>query len=219
MQWFRMYAEFLSDPVVQSLSFEDQRHYVAILCLKCNGTLDRELASSARERIIYRGIGLDPINAEEVKKRLLEVGLIDKKWHPKGWDKRQYKSDDVTQRTRKHKKTLEVGNVPEPFEEQRENVPRVRATDTEQNRDRESVSPKAHRLTLTDLPGEWEDFAQESGVRDIPRMWLTFRDHWAAKPGKDGTKLDWFATWRNWVRRDFGPKVVAVNGSDFRGNL
>ena len=28
-----------------------------------------------------------------------------------------------------------------------------------------------------------------------------FRDHWAAQPGSKGTKLDWQATWRNWVRR------------------
>lgn len=27
-----------------------------------------------------------------------------------------------------------------------------------------------------------------------------FRDYWTAKPGKDGTKLDWPATWRQWVR-------------------
>lgn len=27
-----------------------------------------------------------------------------------------------------------------------------------------------------------------------------FRDFWAGKPGKDGTKLDWDATWRNWIR-------------------
>lgn len=27
-----------------------------------------------------------------------------------------------------------------------------------------------------------------------------FRDFWAAKGGKDGAKLDWQATWRNWLR-------------------
>lgn len=28
-----------------------------------------------------------------------------------------------------------------------------------------------------------------------------FIDHWRAKPGKDGVKLDWVATWKNWMRR------------------
>lgn len=27
-----------------------------------------------------------------------------------------------------------------------------------------------------------------------------FRDFWASKAGKDGAKLDWQATWRNWLR-------------------
>ncbi len=38
--WFRLYSEFVSDPKVQLLAFEDQRHFIAILCLKCNETLD-----------------------------------------------------------------------------------------------------------------------------------------------------------------------------------
>lgn len=29
----------------------------------------------------------------------------------------------------------------------------------------------------------------------------SFHDHWIAKPGKDGRKVDWAATWRNWVRK------------------
>ncbi|WP_455482530.1 hypothetical protein V4P56_02685 [Bartonella sp. B35(2025)] len=28
-----------------------------------------------------------------------------------------------------------------------------------------------------------------------------FRDYWSAKTGKDATKHDWSATWRNWVRK------------------
>jgi hypothetical protein len=27
-----------------------------------------------------------------------------------------------------------------------------------------------------------------------------FRDYWIAQPGAKGVKLDWDATWRNWVR-------------------
>lgn len=30
-----------------------------------------------------------------------------------------------------------------------------------------------------------------------------FLDHWAAAPGQRGTKLDWAATWRNWMRKEF----------------
>lgn len=28
-----------------------------------------------------------------------------------------------------------------------------------------------------------------------------FTDHWAAASGRNATKADWDATWRNWIRR------------------
>lgn len=33
-----------------------------------------------------------------------------------------------------------------------------------------------------------------------PEQIDAFRDYWTAKPGKDGRKLDWDATFRNWIR-------------------
>ncbi|MGF6174728.1 hypothetical protein [Ensifer sp. 4252] len=33
-----------------------------------------------------------------------------------------------------------------------------------------------------------------------------FRDYWNAKAGKDATKLDWPATWRNWLRNAAKPR-------------
>ncbi len=29
-----------------------------------------------------------------------------------------------------------------------------------------------------------------------------FRDYWISQPGQKGVKLDWSATWRNWVRNE-----------------
>lgn len=40
-----------------------------------------------------------------------------------------------------------------------------------------------------------------------------FRDFWVAKPGRDGTKLDWPATWRNWLRRSVDSVPKAHRGS------
>lgn len=40
-----------------------------------------------------------------------------------------------------------------------------------------------------------------------------FRDYWSAKSGADARKLDWDATWRNWVRREKPmPKARAPDG-------
>ena len=59
------------------------------------------------------------------------------------------------------------------------------------------------RLSLESLPNDWRGFCQaERPDLDPERMWAIFQDHWRAKAGKDGAKLDWPATWRNWVRRE-----------------
>ncbi|BCZ75893.1 hypothetical protein [Acetobacter phage phiAX1] len=57
------------------------------------------------------------------------------------------------------------------------------------------------------LPENWQpsseqiEFARENGV-DPMKTAVVFRDYWIGVPGEKGRKLDWDATWRNWVRRD-----------------
>jgi len=51
------------------------------------------------------------------------------------------------------------------------------------------------------LPTEWADWAkQERPDLDLRSVGEQFRDYWSAKAGSGSTKLDWQATWRNWVR-------------------
>lgn len=133
MPWLRLYTEFASDPVTQSLAFEDQRHFIVLLCLKGNGTLDRPMKPESRDRIIYRGLGLDPNTAEEAKRRLMDAELIDAKWHPKAWDKRQFTSDHSTERTRNYRKNNKTGNGNRASLQRKCDAPR---TDTEQIQNR-----------------------------------------------------------------------------------
>lgn len=55
------------------------------------------------------------------------------------------------------------------------------------------------------LPKSWGEWALENRsdfseaiVRDIAEQ---FRDHWLSASGQNANKRDWFATWRNWCRR------------------
>lgn len=51
------------------------------------------------------------------------------------------------------------------------------------------------------LPGDWKTWAEtERDDLDATATADAFRDFWISKPGKDGLKLDWQATWRNWCR-------------------
>lgn len=58
------------------------------------------------------------------------------------------------------------------------------------------------------LPEGWEPSpdALAWAAREAPQISVTteterFRDFWQAKAGQDGRKLDWTATWRNWIRK------------------
>lgn len=68
---------------------------------------------------------------------------------------------------------------------------------------------EAPQRRATRLPAEWAltpellDFCrQERPDLDPAKTADRFRDYWTAKAGKDGAKLDWPATWRNWVRAE-----------------
>jgi uncharacterized protein YdaU (DUF1376 family) len=62
---------------------------------------------------------------------------------------------------------------------------------------------RATRLPLDWVPPE-PDWLFATEALGIPRALVElekFRDYWAAKAGAGGTKADWDATWRNWVRK------------------
>jgi hypothetical protein len=68
---------------------------------------------------------------------------------------------------------------------------------------RASAHPSGMRLPHAVLPTEWRTFAQqERPDLDPDRVFEAFKDYWIAKPGKDGIKADWTATWRNWIRKE-----------------
>lgn len=99
-------------------------------------------------------------------------------------------------------------------------------TDTvnDESTDRSSIQPPTtnhHPSTTTPqkraearsrgsrLPPEWQpsEILKAWAEKERPDLDLRvvvemFKNHWAAKPGKDGCKLDWEATFRNWVLKE-----------------
>lgn len=70
----------------------------------------------------------------------------------------------------------------------------------------EPPQPKPQRGTRLppdwEPPDEWLDWARQEGYPNPVRSAARFKDYWLAQPGQKGVKLDWQATWRNWVRKD-----------------
>lgn len=68
-----------------------------------------------------------------------------------------------------------------------------------------SKTPKGTRLpddfVVTAEMKMWAN-AQGFGWVNLDAATAKFIDHWHSVPGAKGVKLDWVATWRNWVRTD-----------------
>ena len=100
-------------------------------------------------------------------------------------------SDADKQRTESGQKTPNLGAREEESREEEKTVGAPSAK-----------SPRGTALPKDwELPGDWRTWAE--GARpdvDVLTVADSFRDYWVAKPGKDGRKADWMATWRNWVR-------------------
>jgi len=80
-------------------------------------------------------------------------------------------------------------------------------TETETEKEKETEverkrGTKGSRLSTDfELPDSWTEFCQSERPDLNPRkVFDSFKDYWVAKAGASGVKLDWTATWRNWVR-------------------
>jgi len=62
---------------------------------------------------------------------------------------------------------------------------------------------------LTKSMGDWA--TQERPDLDVRQVAEQFKDYWIAQAGQKGVKLDWDATWRNWIRNT---KAVKPNPYD-----
>ena len=72
---------------------------------------------------------------------------------------------------------------------------------------------------MVELPSEWKEFcSKERPELEPQKVFEAFRDYWI---GVAGVKADWFATWRNWVRKESvtptNKKVVSAGSSLMKG--
>ena len=61
------------------------------------------------------------------------------------------------------------------------------------------------------MPDDWFDFCRQERPDLTPdKVFDSFKDFWIAKAGAGGVKLDWLATWRNWVRNQKAPQALQL---------
>ena len=205
--WFRLYSEFAHDPKIQMLSEAMQRRYVMLMCLRCS-----EVLETLHETEIAFQLRLSTSELDETKDLFISKKFIDKHWNLLNWDKRQFVSDSSTMRVAKHRnKKKQVSNVDETLQERPSNAI---DTDTDTEQIQKKVNNKrgsrlAQDWFLSKAMGDWA--TQERPDLDVRQVAEQFKDYWVAQAGQKGVKLDWDATWRNWVRNT---KAVKPNPYD-----
>ncbi len=108
LPWLRLYTKTIDNDQLRLLAFEDRWHFVSILCLKRTGIIDSNIDSEMLHRRIAVKLGLSTGELSTVKKRIMDVDLIDNDFQPITWDEHQYNSDSSTERVRKFRKNKKL---------------------------------------------------------------------------------------------------------------
>jgi DnaD/phage-associated family protein len=110
-----MYAEFATDPKVQSMSEIMQRRLTMLFCLQCNGDLSKitndELCAALR---------INKKELDKTKDLFFAKGFISETFQIVNWDKRQFVSDNSTDRVKKFRDRCRNAN--ETFQKQSDEV-------------------------------------------------------------------------------------------------
>lgn len=104
-------------------------------------------------------------------------------------------------------------------------LPREEKRREDTKKDQEPSGADAPNKKGSRLPSDWlpsDDLYQMAASRGIHGQALVdeidkFRDYWLAQPGKKGVKLDWSATFRNWIR-NAKPSTGARYGTSNAGS-
>ena len=101
----------------------------------------------------------------------------------------------------------------------------VSVSDTDKEKSKTKVLPKklGSRFDLSKhVNDDWLHEAvrirPELSKQEINEQLETFTDYWNGVAGAKGVKLDWIATWRNWIRRADAKKPRKSSNNNFNVN-
>lgn len=118
----------------------------------------------------------------------------------------------------KYQASERTENAPKTHGERTENAVKKELNNKQTEANASVARKRAARLPADwALPMEWGQWALSQGWPEavIREEAEKFRDYWIAQSGKSAAKLDWLATWRNWMRNSKAPR--AANVTPFTG--
>jgi hypothetical protein len=202
VNWFRLYAEFATDPKVQMMSEAMQRRLIMLFCVQCGNGVET-FHVTERETSLAFALRVSPEEMAATKAEFLRRGFINDDWTLRNWNKRQYASDSSTARVRKHREGLKRQEPEEGNEEKRfSNALEQNRTDTEE----ELPNGNSRASAVAAAPAKSDPIPYQavvdlfnatmvglSKVRDLtPKRRTLIRAAWQASP-KRRTRTFWTA--------------------------
>jgi hypothetical protein len=221
-RWYRAYAGTIKDDkLAEAAVVAGCSRSVVIATWHAILESAAETAGGGRfdttSRRVAAALGEPASVIEAVFSAMQEIGLVSGSEIP-AWKRRQYESDNSTERSRRHREATRNGNA---TLQGRCATPPYTETDTDTEKKKEEpavlerasapaprkASPKARGSRIAPDWSPSPDDRQSARSEGMPeseidRTAAKFRDFWTGKAGASGVKLDWAATWRNWVRAD-----------------
>ena len=209
LPWFRAYTEMIDDEKLGLLAFEDRWHFVALLCLKGKGVLDREPDAEMLQCKVALKMGLTVAELEKVISRLARMGLVDKDtFQPLAWDERQMQSDQDLTNAQRQQRYRERHKKPVTGNSALRNAPVTgieEDTDTDKEEEKKEDTPRKRSAPPPSVvkpddvdPQTWADWCQ---LRKAKRatVSLTVIDGARDEAAKAGMSLEPFL--KIWCRR------------------
>lgn len=241
-QWFRLWHDMPNDPKWRTIAKVSGRPIAEVIAVylhllnSASQCVTRGNASVTTEDLAS-AIDAETEHVEAIK-NAMQGRVLEGDWLT-GWDKRQVKKEEDTNPESRAKSNAERQRE---YRDRKRQVPcnddvtasneasRSVTTDKDKDKDKEqdlrdmpADAASQSKRKGTRLPADWNLSAElaQWAVTEKPGFPVTaeaarFRDYWTAKTGSAATKLDWGATWRNWVRAShFTPNNKPARHSGF----
>jgi hypothetical protein len=209
---FQFYpADWRKDPALSACSLAARGLWIELMCIAHEGGTYGVLSINGKPMApaqIARMVGESPAAVVKLLAELEDAGVFSRDEQGCIYSRRMVKDEHVRNVRADAGRLGGNPNLLKQKVKQTDNLeppPSSSSSSSSSNNEDTAPSAKSPRGTALpkdwELPGDWRTWAE--GARpdvDVLTVADSFRDYWVAKPGKDGRKADWLATWRNWVR-------------------
>jgi hypothetical protein len=215
--WVRLWHDMPSDPKWRTIARKSGQRIGDVIAVftfmlvNASAASERGTLDSWDSEDIATALDLDAADVDAIVTAMQGKTLEGQRLT--GWEKRQPKREDSTAADRQRDKREREKASRDGDDSHALSRIVTQSHDLEERREEEKEKEeverprKAARATrLPDdfsIPSDWLSWAiadRKWTRQDADDEAANFTDFWHSKPGKDGTKLDWQATWRNWCR-------------------